>query len=209
MEKECYGTAEGYINHAVDQSGRSPDGLLSDLEKGKDQLEKAEAAKVSLYQHHVREALHGTFIAELESGIGGMYSDTGIQISTDTLMIGGSFQATIDQIEETAEHEKYHRDNNHLDPMQLGASAHDDIVATIGSVEFTDTQIVEGLTVLETGDQFVSQEYIEHEQCLTRAMAAAALSVEDVRQAVNEKKDYGLVDDESRKNEELQVALAS
>ncbi len=191
-------SAEECINETVEQAAGSPDTFLQDVKGNAEHLEQQEKAKVYQYIDGVRGAIQGAVIADLPTGIGGTCSDQHIQIAEDALAVGDSIEMTIAKAQEIGDHEKYHRDNHHSAPMKVGASAKGDTVATIGREKFTDKRLVEALTVHETGNRFVAQSYIEHVEHTTRALVRANLDWNDLAEAINEKKDYGLVDDHSR-----------
>jgi hypothetical protein len=202
MEQQ-YHSAEECINETVLDEGKgSPGALLDALNTNAEALKAAEKAKVQHYITVTRSALHGMTIQPLSPGIGGIYNGTSITMATSTLMVGATIGSSLDQITETADHEKYHQANDHLAPMIMGSSAEAGHVVTIGGEAFTDTEAVEGLTVYETGHGSVSSKYVSHMQRLMSAAIHAALTVDDLREAINEKKDYRLLDDADRADSE-------
>ena len=76
--------------------------------------------------------------------------------------------------------------------------AHGEVVVTIGNVEFTEVSLIEGLTVAETGNAFVSEDYRRYESDLKTAVSAADLTLDAVRTAVNTEKDLSRIDDANR-----------
>jgi hypothetical protein len=202
MEHEEFTTAEECINETAAQTHGSPEAFRTALIASAESLEAVEKAQVLTYVSETRSALQGMTLNPLPAGIGGVYDGSTITMATSTMMVGESIDATVAQINETAEHEKYHQTNAHTEAMKIGSSADGEHVVTIGSEKLTDTRLVEALTVHMTGKEFVSAGYVEHERIVTSALVRAALTWDDVEQAVNEKKDLTLLDDADRQDAE-------
>ena len=206
MEYPAYRTGEECINDTVLNSD-SPDALLRELSENAEDLEAKEKAKVDEYRTGIRDSIRKVVIEDLPSGIGGQFDTSGeVTIATNTLLVGSSVEKTVAQAQETFRHEFYHQTNKHLDPLQRGASAHGEVVVTIGNFEFTDITLHEGLTVADTGNEFVSDDYRRHESDLKAGVAAAGLTMDAVRAAVNKDKDLSSIDDANRGRIEYPVA---
>lgn len=190
--------AEELINQTVDEAD-SADNIIGELEDSKEMLEASEAATVQQYIDGIRPQIEGAMVTDLDPGVGGLYDGSPqVKIAEDMLVIDQSVDATIARLEEVREHENYHAENNHLEPMDVVHDTRTDAFAVIGGQEFTETELIEGLTVMQTGNTFVSDEYRDHERTLEAAMAASGQSVEDIEEAVNHAKDITLIDDRSR-----------
>lgn len=187
---------ESLINEAIDEYGAEE--ALDVLDKNKDALEQSERAKVQTFIDGVRPQIKGVFVEELEEGVGGQFSSKGIAIAEETLKVHTSIADTIAQLQETGEHEAYHEDHDHLAPMTAGDSAEGDIVVTVGGEAMTEEEAIEGLTVHQTGDVFVSDEYKGFKRKLVRGLGRAGLTIGQFEKAVDQK-DLRLIDDHSRK----------
>lgn len=187
--------AETLINETLDEQ-ESGAAVLRLLNERKEELEASERAKIDSYVQGIRPQIANVMTEELDDGVGGLF-DGKITIATETLRIHTSINNTIKQTEEVRRHEQYHMDNNHLAAMTVGDSAEGDIVVTIGGRQMTNKKFIEGLTVLETGDEFVSDDYKEDENDVEAGLADAGLTVADARKAVA-RKDLRLIDDHSR-----------
>lgn len=187
-------SAEHLINATVG-SGVAAGEMLARMEERARMLEAEERAKVQKYIAGIRPAISGVLVQALPSGVGGQYDGSGVAIARTTLLVGANIEETVAQAELTRAHENYHKLHHHTDPMQVVAETRHGIVVTIGGKGFTDEALVEGLTVMQTGDRFVSAEYVGFQNDLMGAMASAGLSVREVEDAVNVQKDLTLIDD--------------
>lgn len=179
------------------------------MQRKREGLEAQEREKVGRYIAGIRTALQGMVVKELPDNIGGLYNGSSVVMAAETLRVHSSIEDTVAQATETGEHERYHQQHKHMEAMQMGASAHGDAVVTIGNEAFTDTRMVEALTVHDTGAEFVSSEYVAHERAVSAALIRANLGWSDVRNAVNVRKDYGELDDQSRGLTEPDLALSA
>jgi hypothetical protein len=172
---------------------------------------------VNQYNAGVFREVEGTEIEELEKGVGGLYNGSKEKIALETLKVHDDIKKTIENSKEVAAHEAYHADNKHLEAMKTvdenaiqkepgkeggWKNAKKDAALVMGKKEFTEEQLIEGLTVKETGDKFVSKEYQNHKAELEAGMSAAGLDINQVREAVNEKKDLTLIDDRTQEKED-------
>lgn len=209
MDHPEYEGAEEAINLTADETGGSSVDFIRRLQERAEALEADERARVMTYISETRSALSNTVIADLPSGVGGLYDGNNVYVSTDNLKVGDSVEEAARRIRETSAHEAYHKTHAHTAPFKLGASAQGSTAVTIGGEAFDDTRVVEALTVRETGNEFVSQGYVEHERRFFSALVRASLTIDDARKAVNEKKDLGLLDDVSREQAADEPSLAA
>jgi hypothetical protein len=194
METETFGTAETLINQSV-LSGVSSSQILASIDAGKEQLEAQERAAIDSYIQAMRPIYAAMIVDEFSGNTAGLYDGSQIYVDQSVMMVGQSVDTTIAQAQEVYEHEHYHQTNNHLAPMQVVADVRDGVYAVIGGVSFTQTELIEGLTVAETGNQFVSAEYKAHERALRKAASASGVGLQGIAQAVNVAKDITHVDD--------------
>lgn len=191
------GTAEELINETV-SGADSAYAVLGALKQRRMELEASEAATVQQYIDGIRPEIEGALVHTMDAGIGGYYDGgSSVHIATSTLVIDSSVEETIARVEEVRAHENYHAEHDHLAPMILGASADGDTVVTIGGYGFTNTELIEGMTVAMTGHDFVSDQYRQYEADVRSAVAAAGINLGDVEQAIAQK-DLTAVDDTSR-----------
>ncbi len=154
-----------------------------------------ETAQVAEYIGALRTFTHDVTIGALPEGVGGQF-DGSITIALDTVKVGPKgVEETIAKMQEVFDHEAYHALNHHTDAMMTWDGAPTVIIAGEG---FTTTEIVEGLTVAETGEDFVSGKYKDHKRYLLSSIVQADLPLEDVKDAVNNTKDLKEIDDRGR-----------
>lgn len=189
-------TAAAVINDAV-ETQHAPEELLSDLQRKKELLEGEERQLIARYIIGIRPAIQGVLVEPLDLGVGGQCDSSDITIAQSTLLVASSIDHTIAQAQETRRHEDYHDGHDHTEPIVAGASAKGETVATIGGHAFTETALIEGLTVARTGQEFVSQEYVRFAGEVRSAVAAAGIGLDELEEAVDQK-DLRLVDDMSR-----------
>lgn len=188
--------AEDLINQTVDQA--APGNIISELERAEERLKTSEAQRVQMYINGIRPQIQGAIVQDLNPGIGGQYDgNPSVTIAASTLMVDSSIEETIARAEEVRAHENYHAANNHLEPIAVVNDTRTNAFAVIGGYAFTQTELIEGLTVMQTGNTFVSDEYRAHEQALSNAMTASGQTVGDIEEAVNRAKDLSLIDDRS------------
>lgn len=186
--------AEAIINAVVMDRDDSTN-ILSGLQEVKEEMEAGERATVDRYIVAMRPVYAGMMVDDLEGNTAGLYDGSSIFVDRSVLLVDQSVELTIAQSCEVLRHENYHLENDHTAPLVVMAETKGDIAAVIGGVEFTETALIEGLTVKQTGDQFVSEEYLEYENMIDRAMANAHLTVGNFEEAVNEKKNVAAIDD--------------
>lgn len=183
--------AANLVNETVDTAeGQSNADLARSIETAaKEQgLEKQTAEYVNV----LREQSHAFVVDALPPGVGGQFDGSRIDVAPTVLTVDKSISQTVDQIQEVTAHEAYHAMHNHTDAMMSYAGGPRVVIA---GQEFTETEIIEGLTVADTGNQFVSDGYRQHEEKLRSAAASAGIGMDAVRVAVNEKKDLTEIDD--------------
>jgi hypothetical protein len=150
-----------------------------------------ENQQLTAYINTLREMGHRVTVAALPEGVGGQFDGRITMAHATTEVTPENISSTIDCMKEVHRHEMYHATNGHLEGMRtMGGDG-----ALINGVSFTSTEIIEGLTVAETGNEFVSDGYHGYEADLTGAIAGAGLSMDRLRRAVNTEKDLGLIDD--------------
>lgn len=192
-------TAEGVINSTVEEKGhQSAESVISTVEQKKKLLPEQEQQKVVQYVTGMRESVRGSIVNDLEPRVAGQCDGSEIEIATTTMQVHYSIEQTLAHAEEVGEHERYHLDNGHSEGMQAGSSANGPYVVTMGGQNFDRRGLIEGITVSATGNQFVSEEYKGFERMVESAAASAGLSMEQVENAVNVKKDLSLIDDLDR-----------
>ncbi len=191
------------INGAVDRA--EDRGNVSAQELGRT-IEYA-AAGLELNDQEVRQYIaaiqrmsHDAAIGPLPDGVGGQFNGS-ITIATNTLKVPAAeagrhgVSQTIARMEEAFEHELYHAMHHHTDPMMTYDGSSTVVIAGEG---FETTEIIEGLTVATTGEEFVSEEYKSYKARLLQCIDEADLTLGNVEKAVD-RKDLGLIDDRSPK----------
>ncbi len=199
-------TGEQVINEAV-ASEESMEAKLRKMDEDKKKLEQSERAKVDQFIGGVRPLVQGVLVKDLGPRVGGLYDGENRYIAENVLYVTGSVNQTIAQITEIWDHEKYHEEHDHTAPMTTGSSAQGDAIVTIGEWKFTDEALIEGLTVAQTGDQFVSDGYKEFKGDLLTAVDAAGITISDVERAVD-KKNLTLIDDADRETADQKEEVA-
>ncbi len=194
----------GVVKKEMQRGGeRSPDKLAASLREASKEASKEAQAGVQEHIAALQRLTQGSVIDVLPAGVGGQWDGSKIRIATGTVLVGaGDVSETVARMNETGQHEAYHEKHDHTASLIVGASAEGDTVATIGGTAFTQTELIEGLTVLETGHEFVSADYRGYEGTLVSAVSASDVTMDDVRKAVNLTKDLTLVDDASRSKDE-------
>ncbi len=185
------------INAAVEEAGHqsvSYSSLAHSVETIASDV-GVETPEVADYISALRTFTHDVTIGALPEGVGGQF-DGSITIATNTVEVGSSgVMQTIAQMQEVYDHELYHALHHHTDAMMTWGGESNVVIAGQG---FSTTDVIEGLTVAETGDEFVSQDYKNHRERLLSSIARAGISLDDVRAAVNRQKDLTLIDDRRR-----------
>jgi hypothetical protein len=197
MEKMNYETAEQLINTTVEEA-ENGSAIVSELEKNKDALEADQRAILERYIAETRPIYAAMFVDDFEGNIAGLYNGSDIFVDRSVMQVGSSVDQTIAQAKEVYKHEGYHKENDHTAPLQVMAETKGNIAAVIGGVEFTETGLIEGLTVMQTGDQFVSAEYVDYKNNLQKGMSNAGLGISDIEDAINNAKDVTKIDDRAQ-----------
>ncbi len=197
MDYQTFETAEDLINQSV-LEGDSSSEILASIDSGKEHLEAQERATIDSYIAAMRPIYAAMVVDEFSGNIAGLYDGSQIYVDQAVMMVGESVDTTIAQAQEVYDHETYHQANNHLAPMKVVAGMRDGVYAVIGGVAFTQTELIEGLTVAETGNQFVSAEYKAHERAIRKAADASGEGISGIAEAVNNKKDLTLIDDRAK-----------
>lgn len=200
------------INSVVEKDGGggiSTESLAQKIEREADERASLEAQGfVTEYIVGLQDNTRGATAEALDPGVGGLYNQE-IVYAQNTLYVSESIDTTMAQIEAVSKHENYHAKNKHLEAMTPGQSASDRNIVVIAGEGFTETEIIEGLTVSETKSGLESTEYIAMADNLVVSVHEAGLTMGQVKEAVNEKKDLRPLDDASReKHPEETYALA-
>lgn len=200
--------ADTVINSAV-ASSRSFDVIDAKLATDMKSLESQEREAVQRYRDRMREITRGMLMGDLGGNTAGLYDGSNVFIDRGVFMVGASVEQTIDQAREVSDHEAYHAEHHHTAPMQVVDGTRADVAAVIGGMEFSESALIEGLTVHQTGDSFVSEDYVGYQSTLETAMANAGLSITDIEAAVNDEKDLTLIDDRTQKQPHAEMHVAA
>lgn len=198
-------TGEEVINGII-ESQDSTENILRELERKKDLLEGAERQKVEKYIADMRQIFNDMVMDDLGGNTAGLYNGKNIFIDRNVLTVNGSLDETVSRSQEVYEHEKYHAENNHTEPLQIVGDTRADIAAVIGGREFSQTELIEGLTVMQTGHAYVSDGYLGYERELELAMQEARLEIDEIEAALNKDKDLTKIDDRTRQPEKTLAA---
>jgi len=206
--------AKTLINRNVEEAEKegvnSPDRLKQKISAGMQHVFGETRHHVDIYLNGMKSATEGMQVEDLDDGIGGLYDGSKPKMATDTLEVSSTVEGTVERMEEVSDHEHYHQDNDHLAPMKTAATKDDPNVLVLGGQKFTtDVPLVEGLTVHDTGNRFVSAEYKQMEQDLLDGASAAGIGMDTLRTAINEQKDLTLIDDRTRKNSDAEIPVFS
>jgi hypothetical protein len=190
-----------YINRRLEKEmkggSKNAEDVAAAVSKDINSVSSHAREKVSKYVDGIKNSAKGMKVEKLEKGVGGLYNGKDVMIATTTLQVHRSIEETLAQAKETAMHEAYHKKGRHTEKYKT-LNHTGDTAVIIGGEELTDEQVVEGLTVAKTGDRFVSDGYKNHKQTLISAVNRAGISLEDVEEALNKKKNLALVDDHAR-----------
>lgn len=181
------------INGTIEDAA-SKEELLRNLEGEQKNAEGAKKERINDYIQGIRPQIEDVMVDDLEEGVGGEFDGEKKTIAKESLAVHASIQETIDMTTEIVEHETYHEENDHTKPMQSGSSAKGETVVTLGTEKFKDRDFIEGITVLRTGDRFVSNEYRGFRRKMERALRNSDTTIEQVEHAVKQK-DLRLIDD--------------
>lgn len=200
---ESVGSHEEFVHKELAELKAPEDaiGFVGMLVQKAEEMSQAMRARVERFVANIRGFLSGTKVGKLPEGVGGQYDGSAITLAATTLdPAEGGDAAVALRTKETVDHEKYHKAGRHTERVIKGASANGEFVVTIGGENFTLEELIEGLTVRQTNRdhlELVSDEYKGFVAKLDRAIAASSrkLSVEDVEEALNKRKDLRLIDD--------------
>jgi hypothetical protein len=184
--------ATAVINETLEENGTgaSNDKLAREIEQAA--TERGLEKETANYVHALREQSHSFVVDALPPGVGGQFDGSSIDVAPGVLIVDRSIEETVDRMKEVTAHEAYHAMHNHTDAMMTYAG---EPTVVIAGEEFSTTDIIEGLTVADTGNQFVSDEYQEMEERVRRATARAGIGLDGAREAVNQAKDLTTIDD--------------
>lgn len=200
-EQQAIAYINGTIAKEAEKGSANGAELARTIEENTKHLSEGVRNHVRTYTKGVVDIAHDTEVRPLERGVGGQYDGRTKTIATNTMMVRKNIMTTVKNVTQTGKHETYHEENDHLAPLAPAPSAVGDTVVTIGNKKFTEEALVEGLTVKETGHDFVSDEYVGFKDGLEAAVASSDITLDDVKKAVNEDKDLTAIDDEAREME--------
>ena len=165
------------INASV-RAGGGGEQILNRLDRLQECLPEQDKRLVQSYIVGIRPAIKSVLVEPLDVGVGGECDARGITIATASLEVDASVAETIERTKEVRAHEQYHRDNAHVSGMIVEEAGDGRTIATIGGHAFTQESLLEGVTVVRTGQKYVSQEYVQFAGEVRSAVAAAGISLE-------------------------------
>ncbi|MFH1286180.1 MAG: hypothetical protein ABII02_00295 [Candidatus Magasanikbacteria bacterium] len=144
-----------------------------------------------------------------EGEVGGIYEKGKVAISPNTLRIYDP--SKIDEAKERVtfvkEHEEYHKEHAHDQKIKRADSSVGEKIVTIGGESFTEIELVEAINMIDVPNstEFASGQYKKWAKNLLAAVSRAReeVKIDDVRRAINEKKDVSEIDDEVGEKELL------
>lgn len=184
---------------------RSPEQMQQAIRERTKHVQGETREKVNEYLDGMVDATKGTSVEELGRGIGGLYNGSERKIARDTVEVRGGIRETVERMQEVSKHELYHATHHHLAPLATAATEEEGDDLQLGGISFTEEESIEGLTVHDTGNTFVSEGYRGHENKLVSAASAEGVSMDEVRRAINEEKDLTLIDDRTRERGDAEV----
>ncbi|MEI8230207.1 MAG: hypothetical protein WCG83_03635 [Candidatus Peregrinibacteria bacterium] len=145
--------------------------------------------EVREYIAALQSSSHTFVIDALPDGIGGQWDGQEIVVASSTLEVGShGVRHTIAHAQEVIAHEAYHAIHGHTEPMKT-VDGQGVIIAGEG---FTATELIEGVTVAQTGEESVDESYKRY-----RSRLLSVITTDEVEAAIS-KKDLTLIDDRSR-----------
>ena len=203
-EAQEFITADAVINDVVDNEVAnggivSPDSIANEVAERSEVLTEDQKILTQKYITCIQGFTHGAVIKTLEDGVGGMY-DGSVFIAEETIRIGSSVQSTIEQTEETMAHEAFHKDHLHTQEYITSPLADEGAFVVIGGEEFSREVFIEGLTVLKTGERYVSADYRNRMNFVLNSIYKSDVSLDEVVYA-SKSHDLTKIDDRSRKNQ--------
>lgn len=190
MERMSSVTAEQVIGHSL--RGKSTQSVLAKLDRfGMLIDDSAEGAKLRTFRNTFADRMHGAVLRSLDPGVTGQWNGSEISISPDAWSVAGrSVGEAIAQGDETARHEQYHRTHGHTEAIKTIEG-----VVHIGGEEFEEEEIVEAITVQNTGENYVCDMYRDYRRRFYAALSRSGQSASKGEAALNEYKDLTRIDD--------------
>ncbi len=137
---------------------------------------------ITRYVTSLRGFHHGAVITTLPEGVGGQFDGSSVEIAAQTVSVeNGDVSHTIAQMEEVNRHEAYHALHHHTEVVVSEDSPISVILADEG---LKTEEFIEGLTVAQTGNQFVSEEYRQYERAVRSGVRRAGITLEEAEQAI-------------------------
>lgn len=136
-------------------------------------------------------------------GVAGLWNGKHIFISDKLIeqAVRDGGKVSMDTLEAVKLHEEYHKQHKHEEPLKAGRTAKSNTIVTIGGIDFTGTELREGINTIDTGDKLPehmrAKSYLAHADKLQKAVAASSrgISLRDVRRAINDHKDMSKIED--------------
>lgn len=169
------------VEEAQDRGSVSHQDLAERIEQ-RAREQKLSNELISRYVTSLRSFNHGAVITTLPEGIGGQSDGSSVEIASSTVEVDEEgITQTIARMEETMRHEAYHAVHHHTEV----AVAPDGPVSVILADEgLNTTEFIEGLTVAQTGNQFVDESYRQYERKVRAGVRRAGITLEEAEQAL-------------------------
>lgn len=203
--------AAGIINSALEglkEKGQlSPQAIRQQLEQYRKGARSQTAKLLGTYVDGldtIQEEIPDAKVEDLPDSIGGQFDGARVTIAEETLNVRGDIQRTVTAMEETARHEAYHEEHEHTKPMTVAQGKEGDVIVTIGGRDFTQTELIEGMTVHKTGNETVSDDYRSMEQDLVSAASAEGIDMNEVEAAIDTH-DVSVLDDDAPETSEVEA----
>lgn len=197
------------VTESEANSAVAPSVLATRIELAAALLPEDAQPLVSEHVAGLRNLESDVVIEPLDAGVGGQY-DGSVSIATDTILVDQSgIGETVERMAEVDAHEAYHRDHGHLDPLATVESQEGNTVVTIGGRGFDRTALTEAVTVIETGQEFVSEGYKKYVRDLQDAVAVSSVTYAQIRDALNKRNLVDVDDATIAKRDERNPVLAA
>lgn len=197
------GTAAELINATLDEcSGREKTSVTM-VEALQERARHREVLpRVQCYVAALRQVPHGAAFRVLAAGVGGQYDTESHLVTMNSNAVevqrGEGVETAARRLKEIGRHEGYHQKHRHDPSLFASPPTGTGTVITFGQEGFTATEFFEGITVAQTGCEFVCRKYHAYMAKLLRAIdAAPGLSLEKVEEAVD-RRDVRSISDEQR-----------